>query len=151
MYVNIIVNDYIRTILGLNRTNSTWCLDPRVSGPGVYSKDGTPMGVGNQVSLEFNLVYRWHATVSERDDKWTRAFTAKVFPGKDVSKLTINEFREGLYVFFETVGRDCSKWNLDMGTIVRDKNTGKFDDAELIKLLSESTRDCAGINSQRHC
>jgi hypothetical protein len=29
LYINIILTDYVRTIIGLNRTNSTWTLDPR--------------------------------------------------------------------------------------------------------------------------
>jgi hypothetical protein len=113
----------------------------------VYSSDGAPIGVGNQVSVEFNFLYRWHSTVSERDDKWTQAFTSKVFPGKDMGKITVNEFRLGLADWAQTINHDPSKRNLDMGKIVRDKTTGMFDDSELIKLITESTEDCAGIPS----
>lgn len=36
----------------------------------------SPRGEGNVVSLEFNLLYRWHAALSERDTAWTeKAFT----------------------------------------------------------------------------
>lgn len=31
----------------------------------------SPQGQGNVVSIEFNLLYRWHATISEQDAKWT--------------------------------------------------------------------------------
>lgn len=102
------------------------------------------MGIGNQVSIEFNLLYRWHAAISDRDDKWTQRFTSKVFPGKDMSKISANEFRLGLLAWSKTINPDPGKRNLDMGTIVRDKTTGKFDDSALIKLLTESTEDCAG-------
>ena len=144
LYINVVLNDYVRTILALNRTNDTWSLDPRVSGPNVYANDGTPMGVGNQVSLEFNLLYRWHAAISDRDDKWTQRFTSKIFPGKDVPKLSVYEFRHGLLAWLKNIDSDPSKRNLDLGMIVRDKTTGKFDDSELIKLIVESTEDCAG-------
>ena len=116
LYINVILNDYVRTILALNRTNDTWSLDPRVSGPSVYANDGTPMGIGNQVSLEFNLIYRWHAAISDRDDKWTQRFTSKVFPGKDMSKLSVNEFRLGLLAWSKTINPDPGKRNLDMGS-----------------------------------
>lgn len=145
LYINIVLNDYVRAILGLNRTNSAWSLDPRVTGPSIYASDGTPLGIGNQVSLEFNLIYRWHAAVSARDDKWTQGFSAKVFPGKDVTKLTVNEFRLGVGAWAQTIDPDPSKRSLDLGSIVRDKTTGKFDDSALIKLLIESTEDCAGL------
>jgi len=148
LYINIVLNDYVRAILGLNRTNSTWNLDPRIAGPSVYAGDGTPLGIGNQVSLEFNLLYRWHSAVSIRDDKWTQGFCAKVFPGKDMSKLTINEFRIGMAEWAWKIDKDPSKRNLDLGTVVRDKTTGQFDDAVLIKLLTDSTEDCSGNSIQ---
>ncbi len=67
LYINII-KDYVRTILELNRTNSDGDLDPRTARLTGPTANGTP---GNQVSAEYNLVYRWHAAVSERDDDWT--------------------------------------------------------------------------------
>jgi hypothetical protein len=145
LYINTVLNDYVRTILGLNRTNPTWILDPRVGGPSIYASDGTPMGIGNQVSCEFNLLYRWHSSISDRDDKWAQSFAKSVFPGKDISKLSVQEFRIGLGAWLQSLDPDPSKRNLDIGTIVRDKVTGRFNDAELIKLLTESTEDCAGI------
>jgi len=144
LYINIVLNDYVRTILGLNRVIDDWNLDPRIDGPKVYSSQGVPMGVGNQVSCEFNLLYRWHATVSDRDDKWTQEFSQKIFPGKDISKLTIAEFRKGLADWSASINPDPAKRNLNMGYLMRGKD-GRFDDAELIKILTESTEDCSGL------
>merc|ERR1711939_999313 len=47
LYINIILVDYVRTILNLNRTDENWQLDPRVE-----IDDGPPVGTGNQVSAE---------------------------------------------------------------------------------------------------
>lgn len=47
----------------------------------------SPQGEGNVCSIEFNLLYRWHATVSEGDTKWTEEEFARIFPGKDVSTV----------------------------------------------------------------
>jgi hypothetical protein len=47
LYINIILIDYVRTILNLNRTDDNWQLDPRVEIP-----DGPPVGTGNQCSAE---------------------------------------------------------------------------------------------------
>jgi linoleate 10R-lipoxygenase len=30
-----------------------------------------PVGEGNVVSIEFNLLYRWHSTLSAQDTVWT--------------------------------------------------------------------------------
>ena len=56
LYINITLMDYLRTIVNLNRSNTTWTLDPRTEMGKVFGQDGTPRGVGNQVSAEFNLV-----------------------------------------------------------------------------------------------
>ena len=71
LYINCILKDYVRTILNLNRTNCDWSLDPRSEpSKGLFGEEISEAG-GNQVSAEFNLVYRWHSCDSERDDKWT--------------------------------------------------------------------------------
>jgi linoleate 8R-lipoxygenase/9,12-octadecadienoate 8-hydroperoxide 8R-isomerase len=68
-YINIILHNYLRTILGLDRTASTWFVDPTLP----YNKTGQlealPSGIGNIVSLEFNYIYRWHPAVSKEDTK----------------------------------------------------------------------------------
>lgn len=57
LYINIILGDYLRTIVGLNRVSSDWSLDPRVDMED-DEKTHIPRGCGNQTSVEFNLVYR---------------------------------------------------------------------------------------------
>ena len=104
------------------------------------------MGVGNQVSVEFNLLYRWHATVSNRDDLWSQKFAKKVFNGEDASKMSLKDFQSGMAKWAASLDPDPGKRNLDMGSIVRDKDTGNFDDAALVKILIESTEDCACIH-----
>ena len=65
LYVNIIMKDYIRTMLSLNRTDSVWGLDPRTKeGKNMFSNPA-PEATGNQVSVEFNLIYRWHSALSK--------------------------------------------------------------------------------------
>lgn len=55
LYVNIVLKDYVRTILNLNRTTSKWDLDPRVEETKNLLNNPAAEGVGNQVSAEFNL------------------------------------------------------------------------------------------------
>jgi len=83
LYVNIILGDYLRTILNLNRDNSgsDWKLDPREDFP-VFDHEGSPRGIGNQVSAEFNMIYRWHSATSNSDEAWANAFFKDIF-GKD--------------------------------------------------------------------
>lgn len=39
-------------------------------------------GRGNACSVEFNCLYRWHASTSQADEKWIKESFAKLFPGK---------------------------------------------------------------------
>lgn len=92
LWVNIILFDYVKTILNLNRSNTIWTLDPRVNSEGIFDPTGTPQGIGNQVSVEFNLIYRWHATVSNKDQRWAEEFYQTIFPNKDPSTLGAQRF-----------------------------------------------------------
>jgi hypothetical protein len=141
LYVNIILTDYVRTILNLNRTSSTWTLDPRKNFSEIFDSAGVPSGVGNQVSVEFNLVYRWHSAISVRDEKWTNDLYAKLFPNVDPSKLTMEQFVKGLRDWEKKLPQEPNQW--EFGGMERDKSTGAFDDADLIKIIADSTEDVA--------
>lgn len=93
LYINITLMDYLRTIVNLNRSNTTWTLDPRADMGN--TKSATPSGAGNQVSAEFNLAYRWHSCISDKDDKWTQELYRKLF-GKEAEDVTLQELLQGL-------------------------------------------------------
>lgn len=150
LYVNIILTDYVRTILNLNRTNSTWTLDPR-DNFGIIDATGTAAGCGNQVSCEFNLVYRWHSAISKRDEKWSEAMYAKIMETKEYNKLSEKDFIEKFHAWARKTGNDPAKWfldNLDETLYPRNEN-GTFDDADLCQLLTEGTEDVAAAFGPR--
>ncbi|EXL92004.1 heme peroxidase [Fusarium oxysporum II5] len=67
------LSDYTRTILNLNYApDSSWVLDPRESFSQVFDKVDFPVSTGNQVSVEFNLIYRGHSNVSAKYEKWSQ-------------------------------------------------------------------------------
>lgn len=135
LYVNIILVDYVRTILDLNRTDSNWQLNPRADIPGV------PMGVGNQVSAEFNLVYRWHSTISDRDEKWTKELWADLF-GEDADPKGIDraKFLGKLNEVYKRTDRDPQKRQF---AGMKRNADGTLPDNELVKELVASIEDCA--------
>ena len=48
-----------------------------------------PVGEGNVVSIEFNLLYRWHATLSAEDTKWFDEDVFKTcFPDKNPADVS---------------------------------------------------------------
>ncbi|KAL3419627.1 linoleate diol synthase [Phlyctema vagabunda] len=148
LYVNIILIDYVRTILNLNRSTSTWALDPRGTFDTIFNEEGTPSGIGNQVSAEFNFIYRWHATISKKDEKWTNDFFKALFPKHpDPSNMSVEEMYAGLKQWGHKLDLDPSKWTFDN---LKRKENGSFDDAELNKIVTESTEDIAGAFGARN-
>ncbi|KAI9804221.1 MAG: hypothetical protein M1825_001623 [Sarcosagium campestre] len=141
LYVNIILLDYVRTIINLNRTNSTWNLDPRTDVVKVFGKHGAPRGIGNQVSAEFNLIYRWHSAVSKRDEHWTEAFYAKLFPNKKPDEVTMPELLQRLRKMDQETPDDPHKRPF---AGLKRQADGTFNDDELSKILIESIEDRAG-------
>jgi hypothetical protein len=141
LYINIILVDYVRTILNLNRTDSNWQLNPRA-----IIKDGPPLGVGNQVSAEFNLVYRWHSAVSDRDEKWTEDLWAEMFRDpktkevKDPKLVSKDELLGKLKEMYHTLPKEPEK--RPFGGMTRNSN-GTYPDDGLVKILTESIEDCA--------
>ncbi|GFF88042.1 psi-producing oxygenase A [Aspergillus udagawae] len=150
LYVNIILNDYLRTILNLNEnpTESDWTLDPRKSLE-VFDKGGVPRGVGNQVSAEFNMIYRWHAAISNQDEAWANRLCHRIFgPEVDGSTLSVNRFLEGLRKYFENnVPGEPATWTF--GGLERQQD-GRFADGELVGLLSEGCENVAGAFGARN-
>ncbi|KAK6332263.1 hypothetical protein TWF696_002984 [Orbilia brochopaga] len=141
LYINIILTDYLRTILNLNRTSSTWNLDPRVDVDKAFSEAGTPRGTGNQTSFEFSFVHRWNSCVSRRDERWFEEFYRAILPGQDPHRLDAT-----------TATAQFSKWEAAIETDpaarsfhhLQRNSEGMLPDDELVYMLTESIEDCAG-------
>ena len=129
--------DYLGTILALNRSKSGWNLDPRE----VFSRVDIPTATGNQTSVEFNLIYRWHSAVSARDEGWANAYFKKVFRDDDINEMSSEYFMKGIRDWGKTINRDPGQ--REFAGLRRGEN-GKFDDEALVKILQDSTEDIAG-------
>lgn len=149
LYVNIILIDYVRTILNLNRTDENWQLDPRVDIPG-----GVPQGTGNQVAAEFNLVYRWHAAISNRDDEWTQQLFKEISPDMTPAEAAkpqnIVSFLKLLghmeYEFSQKEPQEREWPALKSEVLERIKEgpyAGSFKDDDLAAILTAGIEDCA--------
>lgn len=141
LYINCILKDYVRTILNLNRSDSAWDLDPRVSGGESVFGGDTNRSVGNQVSAEFNLVYRWHAAVSEKDDKWTQQEYKKLFPDKNPADVKVEDLLEKLKTWGH--GLSANPHERPFANLSRDDH-GNFRDDDLVEILAKSIEDIAG-------
>ncbi|KAJ6007231.1 hypothetical protein N7522_005582 [Penicillium canescens] len=148
LYVNISLHDYLRGLTNTHHSASDWTLDPRVEVGRLFDPEGVPRGIGNQVSAEFNLLYRFHSVISRRDEKWMNEFLQELFPGnnKPLDQLTPQEFVQGLLRFEQNIPDDPSQRSF--GGLQRGAN-GKFDDAELVNIMKESMEDPAGLFNAR--
>lgn len=148
LYINISMGDYLRALTNSHHTNTDWSLDPRQEINKTFDSAGTPRGVGNQVSCEFNLLYRFHSAISKRDAKWSEDFFKSFFPNltKPLEQLTPMELWAGMGKFEAGLSKDPSL--REFGGITRGKD-GKFDDGDLVRLFKESCEDPAGVFGAR--
>ncbi|RPD64148.1 heme peroxidase [Lentinus tigrinus ALCF2SS1-6] len=137
--------DYVAAILGLVRQGSSWSLNPFEE---VRNMDHSlfERGKGNQCSVEFNCLYRWHATTSQADEKWVEQLSDKLFHGKAVESLTIQDFKQ-MAADMKNLEPDASHWTF--GNLQRDEKTNKFDDAKLAGVLKDATEHPAGAFKAR--
>ncbi|KAL0260371.1 hypothetical protein SLS55_004057 [Diplodia seriata] len=134
LYINCVLLDYVRTILNLNKTDDNWALNPRAE------IDGVALAEGNQVSAEFNLVYRWHSVISDRDEKWTEDLWNELWPGKDPKKMEMHEFLQLLNGLEGKIPKEPEKRPFNK---MKRNADGSFDDDELVKIVVESIEDCS--------
>ncbi|KAK4555581.1 hypothetical protein LTR86_007334 [Recurvomyces mirabilis] len=149
LYVNLILIDYVRTILNLNRTDDNWQLDPRIN-----IHNGPPQGTGNQVSAEFNLVYRWHSAVSKRDDEWSQQLFKEISPDMTAAEAAEPENLQKFLMVLAAKEKEFTAQDpperqfpaLAHEKLERIKDgpyKGNFQDDDLAKILIAGIDDCA--------
>jgi hypothetical protein len=80
--------------MGFHSYDTPFVLDPRVPLPQNKDVPETPRATGNMVSVEFNLLYRFHSAISIRDTKWSENFF-KLFLKKYMRDITDDEIVDG--------------------------------------------------------
>ena len=141
LYINIILKDYVRTILNLNRTDSIWSLDPRADIKGGILGDAPTQATGNQVSAEFNLVYRWHSCISQRDQTWSENLYKELFQGQDPNTMSLPQFIQGLYRWEATLPEEPEA--RPFANLQRQAD-GSYSDDDLVQIFQSGVEDVAG-------
>ncbi|KAI5895328.1 heme peroxidase [Schizophyllum commune H4-8] len=132
--------DYVHCILGLVRQGSSWTLDPfselRKEDHSLFER-----GKGNVCSVEFNCLYRWHATTSVHDEAWVEKVMTSQFPDKKIEDITPRDFKECAVKLMQHAGPDLTHWTF--GNMQRGED-GSFDDEQLADILHNATEQPAG-------
>ncbi|KAJ7765440.1 linoleate diol synthase [Mycena maculata] len=131
---SVVFSDYFSSILGLVRDGSSWSLNPfgeiRAPDHSVFDR-----GQGNVCSVEFNCLYRWHATTSVEDEKWVGEVFEKIFDGKSPEAVTPADFKAAAYKVAQQQP-DITHWTF--GKLERQKD-GTFKDEDLANILQNAT------------
>ncbi|KAF5338872.1 hypothetical protein D9611_008746 [Ephemerocybe angulata] len=141
-FISMIMSDYVSGFLGLSEGNA-WSInafDP------IKNKNGTTIGrgEGNHVSVEFNLLYRWHTTLGAKDVEYTKNLFGKfgAFAGKDFETTPVPAFIQGFVPELQSVIKTPVNQR-NFGGLTRGAN-GKFSDDDIARILQDATEDPAG-------
>lgn len=100
-------------------------------------------GIGNQVSFEFNLAYRWHSCIGQQDERWTEEAYKEMF-GQPAEDVSMPELLKGM-----------KKWQTEMpddphqrtfANLKRGED-GRFDDTELTNIMADAAEQVAGTQT----
>ncbi|EEH06908.1 animal heme peroxidase [Histoplasma capsulatum G186AR] len=146
LYINITLYDYVRTIINLTRSNTTWSLDPRIDTKKDAAPESAESGVGNQVSFEFNLAYRWHSCIGQLDEKWINDIYHDLF-GKSGEDISMPELMAGMGKWKQKLPEDPSKRTFAK---LKRQADGRFRDEDLARIITEATEEVAGTFGPRN-
>ncbi|KAJ7160327.1 heme peroxidase [Mycena filopes] len=143
-FMGLIMSDYVAGFLGLSEGNA-WNMN---AFDAIKTKDGKEVerGQGNHCSVEFNVLYRWHPTLSAPDVQWTEDVFNRVFNNKPFEQLTIQDFVGAFGQTFAQINPDPSKRTF--GGLQRGAD-GKFADDDIAKILLDATESPAGAYRAR--
>lgn len=151
LYINICLGDYLRAIQGVHEKDTTWNFDPRMDIEKSDGGEAVPRGMGNQVSCEFSLLYRFHSAISKDDAEWTEYFFKKCLPvdlrHKSLQELTVDDMHSMMNTF--AARKESEPSTQEFGGLKRGPN-GRFDDAELAEILKRKIDDPAGVFGAKH-
>jgi hypothetical protein len=85
-------------------------------------------------------VYRWHSTISQKQEKWTENLYKELF-GKEPEEVSLPELLKGLSMWEKSLDKDPQKRPF---AHLKRGSDGKFDDSDLVNILTEAIEDPAG-------
>ncbi|KAJ6559652.1 heme peroxidase [Mycena capillaripes] len=142
-FVNIVITDYVGGIMGCTRSGGGWPFNAEPFGEIIQKDINVGRGEGNLVSIEFNTLYRWHATLSPADVEWAKGLMGKQINNKKPANVDWNNLTPADY---ERAARSVLTLQepKDRTFAGLRRTDGKLKDAELAELIYNATEASAG-------
>ncbi|KAK5561933.1 hypothetical protein LTR46_000738 [Exophiala xenobiotica] len=145
LYVQVSVHDYLRALMGFHQYNTNFTLDPRMD----IDHRSVSRGIGNQVTVEFNLLYRFHCAISQKDEKYTEDFMSEKMGFKDPKDIPLETFINTMRVVGQLQeAHKVEPWEITFGlehkeelNFQRNPITGLFDDQQMMNALTAAMDD----------
>lgn len=144
-FASVVLKDYVAAILNTPRANSEWSLN---LGAEIKSgKERVERGTGNVVSVEFAVLYHWHASLSAADAEWmdwTIKHHLPEYKTKSIDQITEEDFMTMVKkIGHELLGEGqppAKQW--EFAGLKRGKD-GRFDDADLGRIIKDCIEEPA--------
>ncbi|KAF8630607.1 hypothetical protein AX15_002834 [Amanita polypyramis BW_CC] len=139
-FLNVMISDYLPTFLGLSE-DSSWTRSGGIDLSQLRKQAAIKPSHGVHSSVEFNLLYRWQAALSQVDIRWTEDRFNQLFGRKSFDKITIDEL-ERVTREFQSSATNVDPRRRTFSQMSRGFD-GRFDDEELASVLLDATEDSA--------
>lgn len=139
-FASVVLRDYVAAILNTPRANSEWSLD--LGGEIKVGGARVERGAGNVVSVEFAVLYHWHAALSAADAEWMEELIRSNLPElKSLDQMTPELFwkvvkQEG-HRLMSTAPKEWTFNGLKRGP------NGCFSDADLGRIIKDCIEEPA--------
>jgi hypothetical protein len=131
-FASVVLKDYVAAILNTPRADSEWSLN---LGKEIKQRGNrVERGCGNVVSVEFAVLYHWHAALSAADEQWMEQVLRETFPNlESMDDVTVEMFHEMMKVHGKKLMTTPPKeWTF--GGLQREPD-GKFKDSDLANVI----------------
>jgi hypothetical protein len=139
-FATVVLRDYVAAILNTPRADSEWTLNLGKE----IKNDGKRVdrGSGNVVSVEFAVLYHWHAALSAADDQWMQDIIRDVYPDlKSFDDLTTEMFHEVVKTYAHKLMATAPReWTF--GGLKRQAD-GRFKDSDLAEIIKSCIEEPA--------